>query len=251
MTDCDDSVWLESVPAGTPSALTYDELLAQAEFNFDARQITDKADGEALGTWPDEGPHGYDAAADAKYVWRNGANGINGEPAILANAGVGEIILPDAADNLANTAGGLTIFVIREGSAVDALIAKVGDPTNQFWEFNGFQGYVYTDPGAPIAAERAIGSSDADARIDLFRWDPGSLTAIYKDGVLLGSAAAPAASKQLGTQDVQLLSDGAFNVWVGLCGQIVGWTPSLGIADINTVLAGLSAAWSIAVTPLT
>lgn len=233
---------------------TYAELLLSTEFNYDASLETGLNDNDPLGTMTDQGPNGYDAGASAEIKWRNAANGINGVPAYERLVGPpGGVNLPNAADNIGLPSAGLTIFVVRQGAdAGRQPIGKWQGPSPRIWRLGtGASTGVQSDKGIFDANEACANSDDGEARIDLLRWNPGVLTAVYKNGTLVNSAATPAASAETDNENIRIFIDGTGTTYDGKIGQIVGFAPFLNLTDINTVLAALGAAWSIPVVTVT
>ncbi len=255
MTDCEDGVLVGSparttIPVGFES---YAALLAESQFDFDAQRQTPVADGDPSGTWEDFGPNGYDAGAGSQILYRAVGNGINSFPSFEKQGGPPSgVSMPEAADNIGLPTDGFTIFVVREGAAAgQQLIGKWTGPTGRHWRLGtGGNTGVQTLNDVVDADEICANVDDGDARIEMLRWEPGVLTAIYKNGVLQNSAVTPAASCEIGPNNIEIFVDGNANSYTGMIGQVIVFSPFLSVAQINTVLLGLSSAWSIDITIL-
>lgn len=255
MTDCEDGVLVGS-PARTTIPVGYESyaaLLAESQFDYDAQRQTPVADGQPSGTWEDFGPNGLDAPASTQILYRGVGIGINGNPSFQKQVGPpGAVSMPEAADNIGLPTDGLTIFAVHEGSDNGKqLIGKWSGPTGRHWRLGtGGNTGVQTLEDVLDADEQCANVNDADARIDMLRWEPGVITAVYKNGVLQNSAVTPAASCEIGTKNLEIFVDGNGNSYFGMIGQVIGFSPFLSVAQINTVLLGLSSAWSIDITVL-
>lgn len=253
MTDCDDGIWTGPGATGPipPGHESYPSLLAIAQFNYDAQRQTPVPDGQPNTPWEDFGPNGYDAGASAQILYFSSL--INGFPGFNKAVGPpGGVSMPEAADNIGLPSDGLTLFVVHEGSDNNKqLIGKWTGPTGRHWRLGtGANTGVQTLDDVLDPDEQFANVDDADARIDMLRWEPDVLGAVYKNGVLQNAAVDPATTCEIGPNNLEIFVDGNGNSYFGAIGQVIGFAPFLTVPQINVVLQGLSAAWSISITTL-
>lgn len=145
---------------------------------LDATDAPITADNTQVKTWQDQSGNGLDAVQATgalQPVWRNAANGINGNPAIYF---AGDIM---ATANL--TAGPYTICAVHKATA-HGLVYERGVSVNT----NDGE-YLYTSVGYTIAVRRTDGTAKTSARDYTPSWGIGgnTLTTCHQfDGTLAG-----------------------------------------------------------------
>lgn len=261
---CTPEPWLsEDAVALAAEAATLASLLADPDiaFIFDATQLTGLVDGDPVITWPDLSPNGFDAGGGSPvYEFRNAANGINGLEAVERVPGgpASALTLPSAANNIGLPNFGLTLVAVREKAGASSrrpIIAKYSAPSPRHWQLmvGEFEATNIPPPSlSPDPNHIATGLDSAEPRIDVAVWAPGLVTALYKNGVLLGTAPTAVPSVTTDTTGVTLLGneDSIPSETRIKLGQAIGWTRPLTGSELNVIFAALGVKWTITVTPI-
>ena len=216
---------------------------------LDASDTPITADNTQVKTWQDQSGNGLDAVqanGALRPVWRNAANGINGNPAVYFASDI------MATANL--TAGVYTIFVVHKATA-HGLVYERGVSVNSH---DGE--YLYTSTGTTIAVRRTDGSARISSKNYTSSWGIGgnTLTTCHQfDGTHAGNtlrvngsdiSLSSAASNNPGTNNAtNALYIGARSGRVapitGFIAEIIYYNSVLPLADVLKVEGYLIDKW--------
>lgn len=229
---------------------------------FVADDILGLSDDDVIGPWPDsQDACGAAASTPSNYHWRNAANGVGGHASVEARNDDKLPALPQSGGggcpDIGLPAAGLTVVAVwqapsaQSGSELVVGKSQYGSGIHN-WRLTRSAFGVYTSRlTSPDPSEEAAGPNTLGPVIDIGVWEPGVRTQFFRNGRLIASAPAPAASSAItaGTPKIAMLGSGD-NMQARLYGELpeqASYPRAFTLAEVAACTCALASKYGISI----